>query len=95
VATFDAHRVWRLGAIAALLAAIVNVALLLVGQALGVSFDVPTAPSPVGPVQVVVSTLAPFAVGLGATVAAAGQNPARLRTMQVVAVAVTVLSLAS
>jgi hypothetical protein len=95
MATFDAHRLWRLGGVAALVAAMVNVAILFGGRALGISFDIPTAPSPIGPVQVVVSTLGPFVVGLGATAAAAGQNPARLRTMQIVAVVVTALSLAS
>ena len=95
MATLDPHRLWRLGGVAALVAAVVNVAVLLAGRALGVSFDIPTAPSPIGPVQVVISTIGPFAVGLGATAVVASQNPARLRTMQVVAVMVTALSLAS
>jgi hypothetical protein len=95
VATLDPHRLWKLGAAAALIAAAVNVVVLVAGRALGVSFDIPTAPSPIGPVQVVISTIGPFAVGLGATAVAAAQNPARLRTMQVVAVVVTALSLAS
>ena len=65
MATLDPHRLWRLGGVAALVAAVVHVAVLLAGRALGVSFDIPNAPSPIGPVQVVISTIGPFAVGLG------------------------------
>jgi hypothetical protein len=95
-ARLNRARLWRYGAIAAAIAAIVNLVILGIGRAAGVSFIVPMfagTRSAVGPLIVVINIAIWSALGLLVTMLVASRQPRRLRAMQVVAIVVTVVSL--
>lgn len=92
----DRGRLWQVGAIAAVVAIVVNLAILGIGRAAGVPFVVPMlggVPTQVDPVTVIVSTAVWFVLGLLLATFVAARRPQRLRAIQIVAVVVTVVSL--
>jgi hypothetical protein len=92
----DRGRLWRLGAAAGAIAAIVNVVILAIGRATGVPFVVPSftgAPTTVVPPVVVFTVAMWFVLGLLLTTFVAARQPRRLAAIQIVAAVVTVVSL--
>ena len=92
----DRGRLWRLGAAAAAIAAILNVVILGIGRATGVPFVVPSftgAPTTVAPPVVVFTVAFWFVLGLLLTTFVAARQPRRLAAIQIVAAVVTVVSL--
>jgi hypothetical protein len=92
----DRGRLWRLGAAAAAIAAILNVVILVIGRAAGVSFVVPSftgTPMTVVPAVVVFTVVFWFVLGLLLTTFVAARQPGRLAAIQRVAAVVTVVSL--
>lgn len=89
-------RLWRIGAAAAAIAAILNVVILGIGRAAGVPFVVPTFTGSQMTVAwpIVVGTIVFwFVLGLLLTTFVAARQPRRLAAIQIVAAVVTVLSL--
>jgi hypothetical protein len=92
----DRGRLWRLGAAAAAIAAILNVVILGIGRAAGVSFVVPSftgTPMTVVPAVVVFTVIFWFVLGLLFTTFAAARQPRRVAVIQKVAAVLTVVSL--
>jgi hypothetical protein len=92
----DRGRLWRLGAIAAATAVIINLAILGIGRAASVPFVVPTfdgTRTTVAPLVVVLTVVVWFALGLLLATFVAVRQPRRLRAIQIVAAVVTVVSL--
>jgi Family of unknown function (DUF6069) len=92
----DRGRLWRLGAAAAAIAAILNVVILAIGRAAGVPFVVPSftgVPATVAPPAVVFTVALWFVLGLLLTTFVAARQPRRLAAIQIVAAVVTVVSL--
>lgn len=89
-------RLWRLGTIAAAIAAIINLVILGIGRAAGVPFVVPMfggAAAAVSPLVILVTIVVWFVLGLLLTMVVASRQPGRLRAMQIVATVITVVSL--
>ncbi len=90
--------VWRYGLIAAGTAAVMNVAILLLGRALGVPFEMPAFGQPetmqaIPALAVVLATAIPLAAGTAAAALIAPRLINGLFKFQVLAVILTVLSL--
>jgi hypothetical protein len=98
--TLDRGRLWRVGAVAAAAGTIVNLVQYGIARAAGVDFTIPLGPGGVlaTPASmagaIVFNSLALFALGLLLTSLVARRAPQRLRTMQIVAAVVMVLSFA-
>ena len=92
----DRGRLWRVGAIGAAVAIVVNLVILGIGRAAGVPFVVPNfdgTSMTVGPVIVAFMIAVWFALGLLLATFVAARQPRRLRAIQIVAVVVAVVSL--